>query len=107
MEDHLHRELLLSEMARAVNLSPSRLRHLFKDETGMTPVQYHKALRVRMARELLETTFLSMKEIMQRVGMKDKNHFARDFKKVHGVTPAKYRADYLNADPIGKGKSEK
>ena len=79
-------------MARSVNLSPSRLRHLFKAETGMTPVQYLRALRMRFARESLETTHLSVKEIIAKAGVSDKSHFMRNFKKTYGVTLAQYRS---------------
>ena len=51
-------------LAASVNLSPSRLRHLFKDETGLTPAQYLKRLRLERARELLDTSFLRLKEVI-------------------------------------------
>ena len=51
-----------------MNLSGSRLRHLFKAEMDQTPAQYLKAIRMREAAMLLRTTFLSVKEIMNRVG---------------------------------------
>jgi transcriptional regulator GlxA family with amidase domain len=92
MRGDLHRKLSLEKLARQVGLSTSRLRHLFKSETGMSPTQYYKALRMQEAKELIETTFLSMKEIRSRVGIKDKDQFARDFKKFYGLTPAQYRA---------------
>lgn len=91
METEFQREILLSEMARFVNLSPSRLHHLFKSETGTPPNQYLKALRLERARELLETTFLSVKQVMASAGLKNKSHFVKDFKKTYGVTPTGYR----------------
>ncbi len=87
--------LSLNELAQSLNLSTSRLRHLFKDEMGQSPVQYLKAQRMQKAKELLETTFLNVQEIMLRVGVKDKSHFARDFKRIYGLSPLKYRAQYL------------
>ena len=80
------------ELAQAVNLSPSRLHELFKCETGTSPVKYLKALRLEHARALLESTFLSVKEIRARVGEGDESHFTRDFKRAFGVTPTQYRA---------------
>jgi AraC-like DNA-binding protein len=47
-----------------------------------------------MARNLLETTFLNIKEIMNKVGVKDESHFVRDFKVICGVTPAQYRGSF-------------
>jgi AraC-like DNA-binding protein len=43
------------------------------------------------AATLLTTTFLSVKEIVRRVGCTDESHFVRDFKRFYGVTPSEYR----------------
>lgn len=91
MREEFHRESSLSEMAQFVNLSPSRLRYLFKSEVGMPPTQYLKAFRMQRARELLETTFLSVKEIISSIGVNDPSHFIREFKRTYGMTPAQYR----------------
>jgi transcriptional regulator GlxA family with amidase domain len=93
----LGREVSLNELAQAVNLSASRLRHLFKDETGVSPAQYLKLQRMQRAKELLEATFLNVKEVMLQVGVKDKSSFVRDFKKLYGLSPSKYRVQYLTA----------
>ncbi|HEX8131389.1 MAG TPA: helix-turn-helix domain-containing protein [Pyrinomonadaceae bacterium] len=100
MEKHLHRDLSLGVMAQFVNLSPSRFRHLFKAETGLSPAQYLKSLRMRRAKELTETTFLRMKQIMNKIGVKDKRHFAQDFRKAYGLTPAQNRARYLSVERL-------
>jgi len=82
----------IEKLALLVNLSTSRLRHLFKTETGMTPTQYLKSIRMREAELLLRTTFLSVKEIMNRVGISDESHFGHEFKKAYGLPPSKYRS---------------
>ena len=93
----LGREVSLNELAQALNLSTSRLRHLFKEKTGVTPAQYLKARRMQRAKELLEATFLNVKEVMLKVGVKDKSSFVRDFKKFYGLSPSRYRFQYLIA----------
>jgi AraC-like DNA-binding protein len=95
IEKQSDRDLCLADIAAHFNLSPSRLRHLVKDHTGTTLIQYRKTLRMEKARRLLETTFLNIKEIMLEVGFKDESNFVRDFKKQHGLTPARYRETYL------------
>lgn len=82
---------LLDDLATAVHLSPSRLRHLFKAEMGLTPARFAKQTRLEHCRELLDTTFLTQKEIAARVGMKDARSFMRDFKARFGMTPGQYR----------------
>lgn len=89
--DDVRRPLVLKEIAREVNLSIPHLRYLFKAETGMTPAQYLKSLRMRKARELLEGTFLSVKQVMFQVGIDDKSYFARVLRQAYGLSPAAYR----------------
>lgn len=94
MDNSFHQELSTQDLAQAVNLSSSYLAHLFKAETGISLLQYLKSLRLRKAKELMDTTFLSVKQIRSRVGAGDKGHFARDFKKTYGLTPAQYREQH-------------
>lgn len=91
IEDDIRQDFTLAEMASAVNLSPSHFYHLFKSETGMPPTRYVKVLRMRKAKELLETTFKSVKEIVTLIGGHDGSHFVRDFKRHYNLTPTQYR----------------
>lgn len=88
---HVSEPLNLHEMASQVNLSTSRLQHLFKSETGMTIPQYSKLLRMQQARILLENSFLTTKEIAAKLAINDTSHFIRDFKKLFGLPPASYK----------------
>ena len=91
LREEFWQEQSFPEMAQVVNLSPSRLRYLFKREIGVAPAHYLRAFRLERAKELLETTFLSVKEITSRIGVRDQSHFIREFKKTYGLTPAQYR----------------
>src|SRR5262245_39474095 len=91
MERDLRRQVSLSEVANLVNLSSSRRRHSFKEETGMSLKQYQKQLRMLKAKELLEDSFLSIKEIMIETGILDRNHFTRSFRAMFGTNPSQHR----------------
>lgn len=91
LSEDVSRDVDIEALASSVNLSASRLRHLFKDETGLTPAQYLKRLRLERARELMEGSFLRLKEVLPQVGITDESHFVRDFKAMHGLPPIKYR----------------
>jgi transcriptional regulator GlxA family with amidase domain len=87
--DHPRR---LTDIAAALNISSSHLRHLFKKEVGVSPAQYVKLLRLQRAKGLLTTTFLSVKEVMFQVGLADLSHFVRNYKIAFGETPSQTRA---------------
>lgn len=101
MRRDLRAKLTLNDMARSVNLTSFHFCHLFKAETGRSPARYLKAVRLERARELLETTFLSVKEIRALVGLNDESHFARDFRATYGVTPQQHREHYLGTLAVG------
>lgn len=84
----------LTEVAAIVKISPSRLRRLFKSETGETPAQYLKRMRLQQAAELLVTDFYSVKEVMNKVGLQNQSHFTHDFKRAYRLTPTQYRAQF-------------
>lgn len=81
----------VKQMACSVNLSAPHLEQLFRREVGASPVQYLRNLRLEKARELLENTFLRVKEICFEAGTKDQSHFVRNFKTNYGLSPSEYR----------------
>ena len=83
--------LPLTRLAQSVNLSTTRLWYLFKAETGSSPGRYLRTIRMQDATILLADTFLSVKEIVARVGFTDESHFVKGFKRIYGVTPTQYR----------------
>jgi len=91
MYRHMSETLTVAALARRVNLSRSRFAALFVAQTGVAPVQYLQRARLRRARVLVERSFLSVKEIMALVGYNDPSHFARDFRREHGVPPTALR----------------
>ena len=92
---NLDGQVVLSEVARSLNLSCSRLRQIFKNELGVSPKRYLRLRRMEEARVLLEETILSVKEITAKVGISDESHFVRDFSKEYGIPPGRYRARYF------------
>jgi transcriptional regulator GlxA family with amidase domain len=77
-------KLSTEELAFSVNLSESRLLVLFKADTGLTPMQYLKKLKMERAREMAENTHLKITEILEIFGFDNPSHFRRDFKREHG-----------------------
>jgi transcriptional regulator GlxA family with amidase domain len=105
MQGDPSRRFTLGKMAESVNLSAPYFCNLFKSITGVPPAKYLKSLRMQEAATLLTTTFLSVKEIVRRVGLADESHFVRDFKRLYGMTPSEYRSCSLLSSESAKTES--
>jgi AraC family transcriptional regulator of arabinose operon len=99
--DDVRRQLVIRDLAEAVNLSPGRLAHLFKSELGLSPQRYLNQIRLEKARECLANGMLSVKEIGAEVGIPTVSCFCRSFKARYGTTPGEYRKTHLRLDPKG------
>lgn len=89
-----HSKVRIGHLAREVGVSHCHLSRLFSKENYMPPSKLLRQARFEKACEMLRTTNLSVKEIMAAVGINDKSHFAKDFKRMYGLSPAEYRRRY-------------
>ena len=88
---HYKEEINLGDLAGEFFVVPTYLAKRFKEKKNCTVMQYLENVRLKKARELLETSSLSISDISLMVGYNDPNYFARSFKKVYELTPREYR----------------
>ena len=77
----------VEEMAAVCGLCSSRLTVLFRRCFGMSPAEYVRVLRLRAARDLLESGEFTVAQAAERTGFAEAAHFSRCFKKQFGVSP--------------------
>ncbi|MFV0430099.1 MAG: helix-turn-helix domain-containing protein [Arachnia sp.] len=99
LAERLDQPVTVAELAAAVSLSPSHVAALFKEATGSGPMGYLALLRMRRARELLDSTDQPIAAIGAAVGYSDPAHFSRRFSQHHDQTPRQYRAGYRREVP--------
>jgi AraC-like DNA-binding protein len=92
MSEHLDQSLRVSALAALANLSPAHFAVLFRHQTGCSPREYLRLLRIHRACQLLRSSPLNVKEIAARLGYQDQFHFSRQFKAFQGVSPSEYRS---------------
>ena len=88
--------LMLQDVAAAVNMSKSRFSAVFSQYTGKTFTEYLLYLRLGKAKELLRTTGEKSSRIAYEAGYNDAHYFSYIFKKNTGMTPSEYRVRYHN-----------
>ena len=96
---HLADPLTIADLARHAGWAPRALARHFVEQTGMAPLRWLTAARIREARRLLEATDLPVEVITARCGLGTaanlRLHLARDA----GATPTAYRASYQGHPP--------
>ena len=90
--EHLAEEISIEALAELVELSPSHFSHVFKETTGMTPLQFVTRQRITRAQQMIRETSRSLIEIGLEVGYTSPSHFAQVFRRVVGVTPTEFRS---------------
>ena len=81
----------LEYVAEKVEMNPTYLGKIFKDNTGVYFSEYIINLRLAQAKKLLMDTNLNLTDISTQVGFNSTSYFATCFKKNVGMTPVKYR----------------
>ncbi len=96
VEDYVHERLAedipVEALAELVELSSFHFSRVFKQTTGMSPLQFVTRERIARAQQLIRETSRSLIEIALEVGYTSPSHFARLFRRVVGVTPTGIRS---------------
>ena len=80
----------LAQLASIVDLSPFYLLRIFREKVGLPPHEYQTQLRVARARQLMVERGRTISEAALEAGFFDQSHLSRNFKRIVGVTPARY-----------------
>ena len=95
IEKYYTRNISLNNMASLCNISTSYFSKLFRRTIGDNFSNHINRIRIKKARELLETTDIPITNIALDLGFEDSGYFIKVFKKFEGVTPSKFRNDAL------------
>ena len=98
MQEHLSEEISLSSLAEVFHLNPQYISQLFKNEIGVGFLAYLTKIRIEKAKKLMLSTALSVSEISSRAGYGDYRAFTKVFKKTEGITPSKFRREFLDGE---------
>jgi AraC-like DNA-binding protein len=94
LDQHLDARVSLAEIATAAGLPAYRLYRAFERGTGMTPHDYQRQARIRLAVALIRRGE-PLAEIAAAAGFADQAHLTRSFRRRMGVTPGAYRAAWI------------
>jgi AraC family transcriptional regulator len=88
---HLAESISIELLAKLADLSPFHFSRVFKQATGITPLQFVIRERMLQARRLIRETSRSLIEIALEVGYTNPSHFAQVFRQTVGMAPSQFR----------------
>ena len=88
---HLAESISIEKLAELTELSPFHFSRVFKQSTGMTPLQFVIRERMLKAQQLIRETSRSLIEIALEVGYTSPSHFAQVFRRTAGMAPTEFR----------------
>ncbi|MBP2832453.1 BLUF domain-containing protein [Aquimarina sp. U1-2] len=93
IKEHIYRKIKIEELAEKSGIYPKKLQKGFNALFGESIANLIQRLRMEKAKELLQSTELSISEISYSVGISSLSYFSRLFQEHYGVLPSNYRAN--------------
>lgn len=94
MQKNFSEPLKIEQMANRAKMSERTFIRKFRDQTGVSPLQWLLRYRITKAKELLELTSNSVESVCEHTGFNGAISFRKHFKKQVGVSPTEYRASF-------------
>jgi AraC-like DNA-binding protein len=88
---HPAETISIEKLAELAELNPFHFSRVFKQATGMSPLQFVTRERMLQAQRLIRETSRSLIEIALEVGYTSPSHFAQVFRRMVGLTPTEFR----------------
>nr|WP_239565945.1 helix-turn-helix domain-containing protein [Paenibacillus sacheonensis] len=98
-KQHYAQPLSLQQISEFCNLSQTTFTTKFKQQIGMTFIEFRNRIRLLEAKKLLETSPAKITAISLEVGFEDLSFFNRMFKREFGLTPSAYRSHFRRRLP--------
>ena len=94
IEQNYEQKLNIGEIAGIVNMNVRNFLRRFKKATSNTPLEYIQRVKIEAAKRKLESSVLTVSEVMYGVGYNDEKAFRNVFRKYTGLAPLEYRNKY-------------
>jgi AraC family transcriptional regulator len=92
------RRLTLSELSAEAGVHPVHLSRVFRRHVGQGIGEYVHRLRIRAACERMLTRRMTLAEVSCDTGFADQSHFTRAFRRVTGMSPARFQRMMRSGD---------
>lgn len=94
VENNIYNRFSLDELSELANINKFGFVKKFKASTGMTPMNYILMKKIFSSKKLIDQN-TELTEIAYQYNFTDLAHFSKTFKRFIGISPAKYKEEFL------------
>lgn len=92
LKDNISVPLKFENIAKNLNISQTKLKNIFKEDTKMGVMEYFRKLKIEEAKILIRESSMNFTQIADSLGYESIHNFSRQFKKITGMSPTEYAA---------------
>ncbi len=96
IRENLDKPLTIEELSRKAYMSDSNFHRVFKNETGISPVDFINNERIKLATSLLQDPNMKIKEVYMACGFDSRSYFNRVFKRKKRLSPKAFQVKAAN-----------
>ncbi|MCB0607927.1 MAG: AraC family transcriptional regulator [Lewinella sp.] len=96
IRENLDKPLTIEELSRKAYMSDSNFHRVFKNETGVSPVDFINNERIKLATSLLQDPNMKIKEVYMACGFDSRSYFNRVFKRKKRLSPKAFQVKAAN-----------
>ena len=94
ISQHIKMKITVEKIADALEISPSYLARVFKEEEGISVKKYLLTERLKISCNLLRNSDASIAEISDYLNFHSQSYYTEKFKQQYAMTPTQYRKQY-------------
>lgn len=96
IHENLTEKIAVDTLSRKAYMSRNEFFKWFREQFGITPLEYINRERIKLAKQLLSDNRNNITHVSHQCGFSDVNYFVRLFKKSEGITPGSYKGCMKN-----------
>ena len=95
IRENIYQPLSIETLSKKAHMSESHFYRVFKNELGISPVEFINNERIKLAVSLLQDPKRTIKEVFLECGFESRSYFNRVFKRKKNVSPGEYQANVV------------
>ncbi len=91
VQENIHQRISVNDLCRKVYMSRPTFFRIFKREFGITPIEYIIKEKMKLAKDILLNSNITINDVAYQCGFNSVNHFIKTFRQFEKITPLQFK----------------